>query len=1246
MDPVLSSLFPVNQIGSDGFNWWIGQIESNKPGIGPKESQDPKNSGRYRVRIVGQHLKDCDATPTEELPWANVMMPVTTPFTDGGVTGATVDLRQGNWVIGFYMDPDKQKPIIMGSIGHTAGATLVKNLENDPNPEGTCKSFTTYFDPNLNPYKHLPLEEKNKSGGDKSKDNSEYTKVGQAGQIANAVPDNQSAAFYALFAENTSTNPTGSKICVEIANPKCGSESDLKGGLKNILSEMLAANQQSGGQLGSYYVSKVNGELSNYIDHGRKYIHKAVRLLKSFLARVKGEIVKLIKDGVDKLVELALFAETPITYSDPAPTVTTETTTSFEVIGGETTDTTNFAPVDELEAVGPVDPKLDINPIGPVTKKESRLKPVIDTINSVLDDLGCSMEDITDQIAQWITDLLFNFLMDAFNAAACLVDTLIEGILNEILALLETLISTVLGPLQTLLSVIANPIDLIGSAINQVLSLLGISCDGPGTQCEKVTKECVDCGSEETEDWLDKLIEEIESGPSAGTSVCDDAKKYPLPKETEIIFVGGIFDDPSPDDQGIDSPVPTTSTTPTSLTKSIIYSCSDISVVEGRPAVFTITRSGNTTVSSSIKYETISDSAVEDEDFIAPTTGGTIGFAPGEKKKTIVYRTLYDGKVEGTEKFFVRLTKAYTPQGIKASFQDKNIFQCEIQDYTIENLQPPPTSPGTPPVFSIPPIGSSLPRPVRTSSPAPSVVPIVPKYKVTSDKSFYFEEETITYTILTENIPANTELSYTLSGDIDENDIVGGELEGTFTIVNNSAQVTIVLANNNDDTVEVFDDEGNPVIEDVDDSTERIIFSIDNTTASTTALIIGENTLEPYYFVEADRVTVSEGETVTYTITTKNVADGTILNYTLSGDVTRLDIVEYELTGSFEINNNTAEVKIIIAGDGELENSELLIFTIDDTDASASVIILADPIPDEVEEQTIVPTFFVDTDKLEYVEGETVTYTIITTNVPDGTILQYSLLGDGITSQDIVGGELFGNFVVLNNRATVYVGLNDDLTLENSETLIFVINGTGASAQVVVLGDPSEPIQTILNVSDPCISPPTAGKPITDGNGAIISIPILDRGCPYKEPPRVIITGAGYGSSAIALLDNDGRVSEVRVTRTGRGYVKNTSDVVGLTCVIDSYTLLSPGRGYTSEPDVYINGQLGIAKARINEDGFVYSVEVLDRTKTFKDIPSIRIQGGGGFGARVLPSLNCLDKVELERKGYAKIGTGKYIDCP
>ena len=375
MDPALSSLFPIHQIGADGFSWWIGQIESNK-------NEDPKNSGRYRVRIVGQHLKSGDATPTSELPWAQVMLPVTTPFSDGGKTGASVGLNLGNWVVGFYVDNDRQKPIIMGSVGHTAGATKLENVEEDPNPGATEKEFKTYVDDTTNPNISKPMGSDKKRNGDQPADSTtaedeDLTKPGDAGEIAPAVPGQMPAAFYGLFAEASVTNPTGNKVCVEIADPTCGSESDLAGGLTKIVGDMLAATQQSGGNIGSFYVSQINGELNSYIDGGMEYVNKAVRLVKSFVARTKGEIVKLVREGVDQLVELVL-------YTDAAAT---------DALGNVNT--------------GPVAPDLGIEPFQPITKKESRLKTILDTINDVLDDLGCEMADFTDRIAKWLTCLLY-----------------------------------------------------------------------------------------------------------------------------------------------------------------------------------------------------------------------------------------------------------------------------------------------------------------------------------------------------------------------------------------------------------------------------------------------------------------------------------------------------------------------------------------------------------------------------------------------------------------------------------------------------------------------------------------------------------------------------------------------------------------------------------------------------------------------------------------------------------------------
>ena len=84
----------------------------------------------------------------------------------------------------------------------------------------------------------------------------------------------------------------------------------------------------------------------------------------------------------------------------------------------------------------------------------------------------------------------------------------------------------------------------------------------------------------------------------------------------------------------------------------------------------------------------------------------------------------------------------------------------------------------------------------------------------------------------------------------------------------------------------------------------------------------------------------------------------------------------------------------------------------------------------------------------------------------------------------------------------------------------------------------------------------------------------------------------------------------------------------------------------TSEPDMYINGELGVAEAVINEDGFVVGARILDRQLTFEKFPEIVIVGGGGYGAKLLPSFRCLDTEALTAVGSTKIGTGRYIDCP
>ena len=303
----------------------------------------------------------------------------------------------------------------------------------------------------------------------------------------------------------------------------------------------------------------------------------------------------------------------------------------------------------------------------------------------------------------------------------------------------------------------------------------------------------------------------------------------------------------------------------------------------------------------------------------------------------------------------------------------------------------------------------------------------------------------------------------------------------------------------------------------------------------------------------------------------------------------------------------------------------------------------------------VTPTYEVTANRTTCPEDEFIIYTITTTNVDNGTILYYNLNGTNITAADIVGGQLSDAFVVTENTSNVTIGIAEDNTIEDVETLTFTITGKGASVDVLITTDSN---QTIDDLDDGVgdtpetvfeeFKPPTVNieEVITDDNGGIIEIPIDNPGDPWAEPPVVFVGGEGTGATAVGLLDGNGFLTEIRIQSPGFGYKLNLASDNDVRCIIDSFTILRPGIGYTSVPDMYVNGELGIAEAVINDDGFVIGGRILNREITFDKFPAIDIIGGGGYGAKVLPSLACLDTTALSTIGSTKIGTGKYIDCP
>ena len=312
MDESLSRIIPSHKIGNDGFNWWIGQVEGTAA-----DEENNKGGLRYKVAIVGEHPADKNLLDTSQLPWANVMMPVTHPFTPGAIGGAHPQLIPGCWVMGFYLDNDKNKPIIIGSIGQTPGATgnIQDCIPDDKVRFKTCVKTDEVFAP--------IVQSDGEEGGVDGKQRQVVISDGTTDGNGNPRVDTGTRKKEDLERE---------EFCIQPASEGEDCE-DLKKSFTYIIGNFLKDVQNSNGNVGTYYTSKITGSVNDTVNVGRRYLHKAIAVVQKFLAYVKGYITKLLQDAVDKLVKALLRPDkkgnalTPVTewfnncllYTSPSP---------------------------------------------------------------------------------------------------------------------------------------------------------------------------------------------------------------------------------------------------------------------------------------------------------------------------------------------------------------------------------------------------------------------------------------------------------------------------------------------------------------------------------------------------------------------------------------------------------------------------------------------------------------------------------------------------------------------------------------------------------------------------------------------------------------------------------------------------------------------------------------------------------------------------------------------------------------
>jgi hypothetical protein len=87
---------------------WIGVVEDRK---------DFAGTGRLKVRIVGIHPQDVSQVPTSSLPDAQTERSVATAHLFSGP-------REGDWVTGYFINGDRQHPIVTGVSNGLRGADV------------------------------------------------------------------------------------------------------------------------------------------------------------------------------------------------------------------------------------------------------------------------------------------------------------------------------------------------------------------------------------------------------------------------------------------------------------------------------------------------------------------------------------------------------------------------------------------------------------------------------------------------------------------------------------------------------------------------------------------------------------------------------------------------------------------------------------------------------------------------------------------------------------------------------------------------------------------------------------------------------------------------------------------------------------------------------------------------------------------------------------------------------------------
>ena len=395
-------------------------------------------------------------------------------------------------------------------------------------------------------------------------------------------------------------------------------------------------------------------------------------------------------------------------------------------------------------------------------------------------------------------------------------------------------------------------------------------------------------------------------------------------------------------------------------------------------------------------------------------------------------------------------------------------------------------------------------------------------YAISPSATTVNEGVTITFTITTTNIANGTTVYWDTTGGVNAADFSDNAVSGNINVNNNTATFTRTLVND----LSLNQTEGT--------ETFQIRVSDGTNIVATSPAITVNDTSYAGYTLTTSSTTPAEATTVTITLATANVPNGTTIYMRAVKNDGSEDYFDNADIGdryqSVSVQNNSATWNIPITQD-----------FINDAGEQFKVIAktggwwLPNPTVATSPVMTIQNQAFTIAavpDKANPTEGETVTFSVSTTGIPDGTRLYYNINGVTVDAANVSSGtqdvHRWPNYFDVNNNASTFtLPIQQDFVVESDETFTAEILPQGSSTVIatsstVTIDD--LPYTVSITPNKTVITEGTAGRsPVVETITFSIATSGVPDGTKIKLFPVYVTGNATAGSTSAYTLIKDWR---------------------------------------------------------------------------------------------------------------------------